>query len=172
MRERIARAICLLSLGVVATLSYLFARQHNPIEPAAGPTTPASAVVSAAPATSPGPGPRDATGTATTSDSAATITEPLAQPSADTITRGRAVYARNGCATCHSIAGEGNPRYPLDGTGDRWEPEDLRDWIIGSGIAADLLNDAMRRRKQRYANLPEADLSALVDYLATLKAKP
>ena len=106
-----------------------------------------------------------------TSEPTATATEPSASPTADTIAHGRVVYGRNGCATCHSIAGEGNPRYPLDGTGDRWEPEDLRGWVTGTGIAADLLNDGIRRRKQRYANLPEPDLSALVAYLATLKAR-
>jgi mono/diheme cytochrome c family protein len=167
----IARTICLLSLGVVAGLSYLFAVRHNPDELAGTVTAdeparsgnvapdrdPAELPVVPSPDVRGQPGPPVAV---------------AAPPESDAGNRGRLVYSRNGCATCHSIAGEGNPRYPLDGTGDRWEPDELRAWITGSGLAADLLNDAIRRRKQRYASLPEEDLSALVAYLAQLKRKP
>lgn len=75
----------------------------------------------------------------------------------------------DGCATCHSIGGEGNPRYRLDGCADRWDANALRAWVTGTGLAAELLSDGMRRRKSLYANLPAANLEALVLYLATLK---
>ncbi len=71
--------------------------------------------------------------------------------------------------TCHAIAGSGNPRYPLDGTGDRWTTEELPHWILGTGVAADELSTAVRRRKQRYQSLPPEDLNALVSYLSSLK---
>ena len=36
------------------------------------------------------------------------------------------------CARCHSIAGKGNPRRPLDGVGARRNAAELRDWNIGA----------------------------------------
>lgn len=163
MRERIARGICLFTLCVVAGLSYLFALRHNPVDEA-GPET-------AGRLAAPGPRSAEKSGDAPAAPSAPpSSAAPPAQPAPETLALGRAVYGRNGCATCHAIAGEGNPRYPLDGTGDRWEPDELRAWVTGDGFAADLLPDAIRRRKQRYGSLPEADLGALVTYLSTLKA--
>jgi len=156
MREMIARGICLFTLCVVTGLSYLFALRHNPVEAATAMESAPAEKSGDAPAVSPAASPP--------------VAESPAPPSPETLAQGRAVYARNGCATCHAIAGEGNPRYPLDGTGDRWEPDELHAWVTGDGLAADLLPDAIRRRKQRYRSLPEADLGALVAYLSTLKA--
>ena len=131
MREIIARAVCLLTIGVVVALSYRFALAQNP-RPAAG-----------------------------------AVPVPAATGGTD---RGRAVYAEQHCATCHAIAGEGNPRQSLDGVGARWEPKELRAWITGTGIAADMLPAAIAKvKQQRYEKLPEADLTALVAYLAGLK---
>lgn len=129
MREIIARVVCLLTVGLVVALSFVFAAQQNPAAPAGA-------------ATSPG---------------------------ADH-DRGRSVFAKQSCSTCHSIAGAGNPRSPLDGVGARWEPAELRAWITGTGIAADLLPPAIAKRKQRYQSIPEDDLKALIAYLSSLKA--
>src|SRR5690606_16194819 len=63
----------------------------------------------------------------------------------ETALRGRTVYNDQGCATCHSIAGAGNPRYPLDGVGTRWELEEIRAWITGAGFVADLLSGPILR---------------------------
>lgn len=83
--------------------------------------------------------------------------------------RGRTLFGRQGCATCHSIDGIGNPRHPLDGTGDRWTTDELPHWILGTGEATAELSAAVRRRKQRYQKLPPEDLNALVGYLSSLK---
>jgi len=83
--------------------------------------------------------------------------------------RGLAVYHREGCPTCHSIAGTGNPRNPLDGVGDRWKPDELKQWIIGAGSVSESLPATIARRKQRYRSLPEPEFDALVSYLSTLK---
>ena len=98
---------------------------------------------------------------------------PTAEPavSSDAV-RGREVYNAQGCASCHAIAGSGNPRNPLDDVGTRRNAAELRDWIMGTGSAVEQLSPAVVRRKQRYQELPEAELKALVAYLATLTAKP
>ncbi len=88
---------------------------------------------------------------------------------AEEVARGRKLFADQGCTTCHSVGGAGNPRSPLDQTGARWDAKELRGWITGSGLAADMLPPAIVKRKQRYGSLPVKDLDALVAYLATLQ---
>lgn len=82
---------------------------------------------------------------------------------------GRAVYQAQGCARCHSIAGSGNPRYPLDGVGARREATDIRQWIVGSGEAEGRLPTGVPHVKQAYRKLPRRDLDALVAFLETLR---
>ena len=86
--------------------------------------------------------------------------------------RGREVYNAQGCSSCHAIAGEGNPRNPLDGVGVRRTAVELREWITGTGVAIEQLSPAVVRRKQRYQELSEAELQALVVFLGELTAKP
>ena len=88
------------------------------------------------------------------------------------VLRGREVYNAEGCSSCHAIAGVGNPRNPLDDVGARRTAAELREWITGTGSAVEQLSPAVVRRKQRYQELPESDLRAMVAYLATLTAKP
>lgn len=82
---------------------------------------------------------------------------------------GRAVYLAQGCALCHAIAGTGNPRYPLDGVGDRLSPQDLRNWTLGLGDAQGALPARAVRIKEDYRLLPADELDALVGYLASLR---
>ena len=82
---------------------------------------------------------------------------------------GRAVYQAQGCARCHSIAGSGNPRYPLDGVGARLGPADLRNRIVGAGELEHRLPAGVLRAKQAYRKLPRRDLDALVAFLETLR---
>jgi mono/diheme cytochrome c family protein len=84
------------------------------------------------------------------------------------VERGRTVYAEQGCAMCHSIAGAGNPRTPLDGVGVRRGAEELHDWIIGAEHLEEALPDRPFRLKQRYRALPSEDLEALVAYMQSL----
>jgi mono/diheme cytochrome c family protein len=91
----------------------------------------------------------------------------VAGPSAE-IVRGRVVYAEQGCASCHVIAGAGNPRNPLDGVGTRRTRAELLEWITGTGSAADQLSPAVVRRKERYRNVSQDDMNALMAYLANL----
>ncbi|HSH16895.1 MAG TPA: c-type cytochrome, partial [Verrucomicrobiae bacterium] len=106
MREKIAIAVCVLALVVVVALSYLFAVRHNP-ETAAAPQVAVKLQEQVAPA------------------QPAETNQALAIPSPSPVAvnpdleRGRTIYGQQGCATCHAIAGSGNPRHPLDGTGDR-----------------------------------------------------
>lgn len=155
MREKIAIAVCVLALVVVIALSFVFAVRHNPETATA---TPVSA----------GPPPEPAPTEPAESNQVVAATDPSPVVNPD-LERGRTIYGQQGCATCHAIAGSGNPRHPLDGTGDRWTKEELTHWILGTGVATDELSPAVRRRKQRYQSLPPEDLNALVTYLSSLK---
>jgi mono/diheme cytochrome c family protein len=81
---------------------------------------------------------------------------------------GRAVYDAAGCARCHSIAGQGSPRSPLDGIGTRRNREDLRHWIVADEPVHDELSPHAIGVKRRYADLPVEQLDALVAYLTSL----
>jgi mono/diheme cytochrome c family protein len=85
------------------------------------------------------------------------------------VARGAEVYQAEGCAGCHAIAGEGNPRNPLDGVGARLSPEELLHWTIAAPEVADRMPRRTAMMKQGYAELDEADLEALVAYLRTLR---
>lgn len=79
---------------------------------------------------------------------------------------GARVFREQGCASCHALGGAGNPRHALDGVGARLSREELRAWTTGTGVTAEKLSPMVLRRKQRYQELPDAELSALLDYLA------
>lgn len=83
---------------------------------------------------------------------------------------GRAVYQAQGCASCHAIAGAGNPRYPLDGVGDRLDAVALRDWTLATGTAATLLPRRAAVMKEDYRDLGADEIDALVAYLSSLRA--
>jgi mono/diheme cytochrome c family protein len=154
MRERLAVVVIALTLVLLVGLAGVFGVRHNPdesTEPApphasadapSAPAAPSVAPANVAPPPSPPPAPASA------------------------VLRGAEVYREQRCATCHALAGAGNPRYPLDGVGARHDAEALRDWIVGTGAAAGALAGPVLRRKTAYRSLPAEDLAALVDYLA------
>ena len=141
MREAIAWTVCLLALCLVTALSYLFAVRHNPVAPES--------------AVEPMPAVESKTGAGTPPAAA----------------RGEAVFAEQKCQTCHSIGGVGNPRSPLDGVSSRLSPEELPDWITGTGAATNSLSGTLIKRKRRYLEIPPDDLTALVSYLSSVPAR-
>jgi cytochrome c553 len=156
MRKRMALAVALVTLVAAASLSLLIARQQNPV--AGDGTGPAAAA------------PADGDTTGATDPVAAAPAERDESPQAAAMQeRGRAVYDAANCARCHSIAGQGNPRNPLDGVAARRTAAELEAWTFGGGAVADSLAPAVLRTKQQYRDLPAADVTALVAYLGTLR---
>ena len=96
--------------------------------------------------------------------SSASTSEPSKpSPSAQGAERGRQVYDAQNCWRCHSIAGSGNVRQPLDGVGSRLEREQIRTWIVAP-------QQMSRGVAKRPYDLPSDELEALVDYLVGLRA--
>ncbi|PIX59196.1 MAG: hypothetical protein COZ47_13720 [Lysobacterales bacterium CG_4_10_14_3_um_filter_64_11] len=92
---------------------------------------------------------------------------PAAAPAAttDQRARGAQVYAEQGCARCHSLAGAGNPRLPLDDAASRHDKQALRQWIIADAAINANLSSRVRSAKAGYAQIPELDMTALIAYL-------
>lgn len=83
--------------------------------------------------------------------------------------KGAAVYAAQKCATCHSIAGKGQAKGPLDGVGSKLSADEIREWLVDPAAAAKKHNATRKPPMRAYAKLPKEDLDALVGYMASLK---
>jgi mono/diheme cytochrome c family protein len=99
-------------------------------------------------------------------DPAPLVPEVLPEPAMpDTLVQlGMSVYQDRRCASCHSIAGVGSPRNPLDGVGSRLARDQIRLWIVDP--------QAMRPgiRKPSYSDLSEEQLAGLIAYMESLTA--
>ena len=81
---------------------------------------------------------------------------------------GREVYASLDCSSCHSIAGQGSPRSPLDGVGKALSRQEIHDWIVAADSVAEDLSPRAIRTKHAYRDLPPEKLEALVSYMQSL----
>ena len=75
---------------------------------------------------------------------------------------GQDVYKANKCAVCHSIAGVGNKKGPLDGIGNKLSKAAIKEALLNP-------KDSGRKPAMKPVKLQEAELEALVEYLAGLK---
>ena len=84
------------------------------------------------------------------------------------VAHGEKVYAAQKCAMCHSIAGKGNAKGPLDDVG-RLSDEDLRQWMIAPRVMAEKTKSTRKPLMPEYTKLSKEDLDAVIAYLRTLK---
>lgn len=139
MRERWAKQLAMLTGLLAVVVSALFAFVLNPRQPTDQPQT------------------------AVMPEAAAPV------PASTEMSKGRAVFDAQGCARCHSIAGQGSPRSPLDGVGLRHSRAQLRQWVLADAAIGAQLSPRAIEAKQAYANLPADELDALLDYLSGLE---
>jgi len=82
-----------------------------------------------------------------------------ANPGGDPATMGKQLFEKYGCSACHSVAGQGNTSFALDGIGSRRTGAELKQLISvppsGSAMPA--------------TTASSDELNALVAYLLTLK---
>ncbi len=91
--------------------------------------------------------------------------EDAAKPDAAKVEKGQKVYADKHCSMCHSIAGKGNPKTPLDDVGGKMSVDDLKKYITNpKSVKADT-------KMKAYSDIAAADLDALIAYLQTLIKK-
>jgi mono/diheme cytochrome c family protein len=83
--------------------------------------------------------------------------------------QGQQVFEAQKCSLCHSVAGKGNGKGPLDGVGSKYPAADLKLWITAPTDMAKKHNATRKPPMKSYASLPAADVDALVAFLQTLK---
>ncbi|MBZ5496764.1 MAG: cytochrome c [Acidobacteriia bacterium] len=88
----------------------------------------------------------------------------FAAPAADA-KKGEAVYAKNNCKVCHSIAGVGSPKSKLDGVGAKLTEDAITKWIR----TPKEMNPKTTMMAYPVAKISDADLADLVAYMMTLK---
>lgn len=81
---------------------------------------------------------------------------------------GKAVFTEQKCTVCHSIAGEGNKKGPLDGIGSRKTPAEIRQWILDPETMA-AKEGKTRKPPMKPHPMSDPELDALVAYLSSLK---
>src|SRR3954469_19628316 len=94
----------------------------------------------------------------------------IASAGEDAKAKGEAVFAAQKCGLCHSIAGKGNPKGPLDEAVAKLSAAEIRSWITDAkGMTAK--TNATRKPAMKEFTLPKDDVDALVAYLSSLKKK-
>lgn len=83
--------------------------------------------------------------------------------------QGQKVFAAQKCAICHSIAGQGNKKGPLDGVGAKLSADEIRQWIVNAPEMAAKMKAERKPPMKAYAALAKDALDALVAYLQSLK---
>jgi mono/diheme cytochrome c family protein len=84
--------------------------------------------------------------------------------------RGEKIFADQKCALCHSIAGKGNVKGPLNEVGSKLQPDEIRAWITDAkGMTA--RTKAPRKPAMKTYTLPTEEVDTLVEYLSSLKKK-
>lgn len=88
---------------------------------------------------------------------------------AEKVEAGKKVYATLKCGTCHAVAGVGGKgASALDGVATKLTPAEIKQWIVDPDPLTAKLKTKPKVKMKKYT-LPEADLDALLAYLATLK---
>lgn len=83
---------------------------------------------------------------------------------------GEKVYAAQKCSLCHSIAGKGNAKGPLDEVGSKLSDGEIRSWLTDAKGMTEKTHATRKPAMKAYA-LSNADLDALGVYLSAMKKK-
>jgi len=84
--------------------------------------------------------------------------------------KGEKLFVDQKCVLCHSIAGKGNVKGPLDDVGSKDSAADIRAWVTDAN-AMTAKTGATRKPAMKQFALDKDDVDALVAYLTTLKKK-
>ena len=84
--------------------------------------------------------------------------------------KGEALFTEQKCTLCHSVAGKGNVKGPMDNVGGKLKPEEIRTWITDPKTMT-AKTKADRKPEMKVYTLEKDDVDALVAYLTTLKKK-
>jgi mono/diheme cytochrome c family protein len=94
---------------------------------------------------------------------------PCLAQDATKVERGKAVYTEQKCKMCHSIAGEGNAKGPLEGVGTKLSADEIKQWLVSPKEMTEKTKATRKPPMKAFKDLPAADIEAVVAYLQTLK---
>ena len=96
---------------------------------------------------------------------------PCAVSAQDTakVEQGEKLYATLKCGACHSIAGKGNKKGPLDEVGTKLTADQIREWIVNPKEMTKKTNSTRKPLMKEHPNLAPAEVDALVAYMQSLK---
>jgi mono/diheme cytochrome c family protein len=83
---------------------------------------------------------------------------------------GEKVYTEQKCAVCHSVAGKGNAKGPLDDVGSKLTADQIRAWITDAK-AMTAKTKAARKPEMKAYTLTTDEVDGLVAYLSAMKKK-
>ena len=83
---------------------------------------------------------------------------------------GEKVYAAQKCSLCHSIAGKGNAKGPLDEVGSKLSDGEIRSWLTDAKGMTEKTH-ATRKPAMKAYTLSKEDVDALGVYLSAMKKK-
>jgi cytochrome c5 len=97
----------------------------------------------------------------------ASVTPAFAQDSK--VEKGATLFESNKCRLCHSVAGTGNVKRPLDDAGKRLDAATVKLWLTDPKAAEAKFGKKSTPPMKSFASLPPDDIEALVAYVLSLK---
>lgn len=85
------------------------------------------------------------------------------------VAKGEALYAAQKCSLCHSVAGQGNKKFPLDGVGKTITADVAKLWLTDPKAAEAKTGKAGTPKMRSYAKLTADEMDAIVAYVMSLK---
>lgn len=85
------------------------------------------------------------------------------------IEQGQKLYEAKKCSICHSVAGKGNAKGPLDNVGSKYSAADLKEWLVNPKTMEAKTKSTRKPAMTSYASLKPEEVDALVAYLQSLK---
>src|SRR5947208_2873999 len=87
------------------------------------------------------------------------------------VEKGMAVFTAQKCSLCHSVAGKGNPKGPLEEGVSTLSSEEIREWLVHPEVMREKAHADRKPAMKSFSALSKGDLDALVAYLSSLKKK-
>jgi cytochrome c2 len=97
------------------------------------------------------------------------VASPLAYAQGKGVEHGQKMYVDQKCSMCHSIAGKGNAKGPLDNVGAKLSEEEIRQWLIAPRVMTEKTKATRKPLMPEYTKLAKEDLEALIAYMRSLK---
>jgi len=94
---------------------------------------------------------------------------PASAQDAAKIEKGKQLYTDQKCKLCHSVAGEGNKKGPLDEVAGSLTADDVKAWLVTPDEMAAKHGKDRKPKMKKFDTLSAEDIDALVAYVLSLK---